>query len=251
MATDVRERIVRAAAALLTKGGQEAVSTRAVSAEAKVQAPAIYRQFTDMRGLLRAAAREVLAAYIRTKAKRVPSADPVEDLQHGWDVHVAFGLANPDAYALMYGESGEADDAVMREGHAALESLVARLADVGRLKVTVAHAVKLIQAGANGTVFSLLATPRADRDVRLSDSMRDAVFAAILVAPASREAKLNAGDARVATRAVALRSALAHEAEGGIARDALTVGERALLGEWLDRLATPDRTAAHKPSRRR
>src|SRR6185436_1264125 len=41
-ATDQRTRIVRAAADLLVRGGQAAVSTRAVSAAAGVQAPALY-----------------------------------------------------------------------------------------------------------------------------------------------------------------------------------------------------------------
>src|SRR5688572_30149327 len=100
--TDVRERIVCAAAELLTRGGREAVSTRAVSAEAGVQAPAIYRQFGDMQALLHAAAREVLARYVRQKAAREPADDPLEDLRRGWDLHVAFGLANPAAYALLY-----------------------------------------------------------------------------------------------------------------------------------------------------
>lgn len=249
MATDVRDRIVRAASTLLSRGGQDAVSTRAVSAEAGVQAPAIYRQFGDMKGLLRAAARDVLAQYIRTKAKRVPSADPVEDLRHGWDVHVAFGLANPDAYALMYRESPE--DEVTREGHAALTALVTRLADAGRLKVTVPHAIKLIQAGAHGTVFTLLAVPPAERDVRLSDSMRDAVFAAVLTAGRAGQTKAGTGEARVATRAVALRSALAQQEQDGDSRDGLTAGERALLGEWLDRLGSPDLPGARRSPRKR
>src|SRR5213082_3591627 len=88
---DVRERIMRAAAGLLAQGGREAVTTRAVSAAAGVQAPTLYRQFGDMRGLLNAVARETLAAYVRDKAAQEPGDDPVEDLRRGWDLHVAFG----------------------------------------------------------------------------------------------------------------------------------------------------------------
>ena len=65
--SDVRKRIIQAAARLLAKGGREAASTRAVSAAAGVQAPTIYRQFGDMRSLLEAVAQTTLTGYIRQK----------------------------------------------------------------------------------------------------------------------------------------------------------------------------------------
>jgi AcrR family transcriptional regulator len=234
---DPRERILRAATALLTRGGRDAVSTRAVSAEADVQAPAIYRQFGDMRGLLRAAAREVLAAFVRQKAERAPHADPLEELRAGWDTQVAFGLANPDAYAIMYAELAPDGVVEARDGHVILERLVTRIAESGQLAVPVAQATQLIHAGACGVTFSLIATPPAQRDLRISAAMRDAVIAAITVAPG----RAPRDDARVAARAVALRAVLPE------ART-LSTGERELLGEWLDRLAT-ERDAA--PPRRR
>ena len=65
-----RERIVEAAAQLLATGGREAVSTRAVSAAAGVQAPTIYRLFGDKQGLLDAVASRGFADYLRTKITR-------------------------------------------------------------------------------------------------------------------------------------------------------------------------------------
>src|ERR1700681_1025121 len=104
VAGNTRVRIVAAAAPLLTEGGREAVSTRAVSAAAGVQAPTIYRLFGDKQGLLDALATRGWATYLHDKADLKPTADPVQDLRAGWDQHVAFGLANPALYALMYGE---------------------------------------------------------------------------------------------------------------------------------------------------
>ncbi|WP_406044464.1 TetR/AcrR family transcriptional regulator [Micromonospora sp. NBC_00898] len=66
--TSPRDRIVRAAAALPAEGGREAVTTRAVSRAAGVQAPTIYRQFGNLRGLLDAAASYGFA----TRAVRPP-----------------------------------------------------------------------------------------------------------------------------------------------------------------------------------
>src|SRR4051812_49137534 len=108
--SDLRERIVRAAIELMREGGREAVSTRAVCAAAGVQAPAIYRYFTDMNELLRAAARAVFAGYVSHKRKRALTDDPVEELRQGWDTHVSFGLAHPAAYRLLYGDAPSDDD---------------------------------------------------------------------------------------------------------------------------------------------
>src|SRR5579863_10614285 len=99
---DPRTRIVRAAIELLATGGRNAVTTRAVSAAAGVQPPTIYRQFGDMQGLLNVVARETLAVHVREQATRTLTNDPVEDLRQGWDLHIASGLANPDAFALLY-----------------------------------------------------------------------------------------------------------------------------------------------------
>lgn len=225
-AKDLRARIVSAAAKLLAEGGREAVSTRAVSAAARVQAPAIYRQFADMDALLHAAAREVLAGYVRHKAHQTPTKNPLEELRRGWDVHVAFGLANPGAYALIYGGSAMGEAPELQDGYAMLNALVARVAEAGRLRVSAPHAVRMIHAGACGATLSLIATPPSERDPRLSEAMRDAVFAAIL-AP---KAEVTRAHAPIAARAVALRAILAEA-------DALSVAERQMLGEWLDRLA--------------
>jgi AcrR family transcriptional regulator len=99
-----RDRIVAAAADLLAAGSREAVSTRAVSAAAGVQAPTIYRLFGDKQGLLDAVAVHGFTTYLRDKAELAHGDDPVEELRTGWDLHVKFGLANPALYALMYGE---------------------------------------------------------------------------------------------------------------------------------------------------
>src|SRR5437879_6847174 len=126
---DARARILRAATKLLATGGRDAVTTRAVSAAAGVQPPTIYRHFGDMQGLFDAVARDTLAAYAQEKAARPLTDDPVEDLRRGWDLHIAFGLAHPDAFALLYSApSAAAYRTVIHEGVALLQGLVAPLA---------------------------------------------------------------------------------------------------------------------------
>jgi AcrR family transcriptional regulator len=157
---DARARIVGAAAELLATGGRNAVTTRAVSAAAGVQPPTIYRHFGDMQGLLGVVARETLAVHVREQATRALTNDPVEDLRRGWDLHIAFGLANPDAFALLYSApSVAAHISVIHEGVAVLQGLVARIAEAGRLRVDVVHATVLIHAAGTGVTLTLAATP--------------------------------------------------------------------------------------------
>jgi AcrR family transcriptional regulator len=234
---DARTRILRAATELLATGGRSAVTTRAVSAAAGVQPPTIYRHFGDMQGLLDVAARETLAVHVREQATRALTSDPVDDLRRGWDLHIAFGLAHPDAFALLYSApSVDTSRLVIHEGVTVLHGLVARIAEAGRLRVDVAHATDLIHAAGTGVTLTLAATPPEERDPRLSETMREAILTAITV-PAAAEAPNEGPDAapaaeRVAVHAIALLALLTE------ASSVLSSAERRLLSDWLHRLAT-------------
>ena len=230
-----RDRIVRAAAGLLAKGGREAVSTRAVAAAAGVQAPTIYRQFGDMRGLLDEVASHGFSAYLCEKTMRERAEDPVEDLRGGWDLHVGFGLANPAFYALMYGDPKPGTEpTAAKEAAEILRGLVRRVAKAGRLRVEVERAAGMIHAASSGVVLSLIATEEEDRDPALSEVTREAILAAVTTDEPGKEATEADGRSRAVSRAVALKAVLPETTE-------LTPGERALLSEWLDRITAPAR----------
>jgi AcrR family transcriptional regulator len=220
-----RDRIVAAAARLLAEGGREAVSTRAVSAAAGVQAPTIYRLFGDKQGLLDAVATHGFMTYLDSKTGREPGGDPVEDLRAGWDLHIGFGLANPALYSLMYGEprpGASPPAAVAAAG--ILAGHIRRIAEAGRLRVGEERAAQLVHAAGSGTTLMLIALPEDQRDLDLSGAAREAVIAAITTdAPV-------AATPGPAGAAVALRAVLPQTA-------ALTTHEVGLLQEWLDRIA--------------
>ncbi|MEU7997698.1 TetR/AcrR family transcriptional regulator [Micromonospora sp. NPDC049060] len=227
--TSPRDRIVRAAAALLAEGGREAVSTRAVSRAAGVQAPTIYRQFGDMRGLLDAAASYGFAAYLHAQAAGDLADDPVDDLRRGWDLHVGFGVANPAFHALMYGDPrpGETPTAA-RVAADILRQLVHRVAEAGRLRTSVDQATEMLHATACGVTLTLIRTPLPGRDPTLSTRTREAVLAALVTDSPAARATSRAD--RPVRHAVALRAAL-----DTLTTD-LTAAERTLLAEWLDRI---------------
>jgi len=227
-ADTTRERIVAAAVDLLAEGGREAVSTRAVSTAAGVQAPTIYRLFGDKQGLLDAMATHGFTTYLQSKTDLQFGGDAVEDLRQGWDVHIGFGLANPALYSLMYGEPrpGASPPAAVVAAEL-LAALVRRIAEAGRLRVSEEHAAQLLHAVALGTTLSLIALPRERRDPAMVDLAREAVLAAVTT-DAPVPATPGPAGAAIALRAVLPQS------------PALSTPERALLEHWLDRIARGD-----------
>ena len=221
---DGRDRVIATAAALLARGGREALTTRAVAAAAGVQAPTIYRLFGDKQGLVDAVAEHGFKTYLRQKRTGGPGGDPVEDLRLGWDLHVGFGLANPAIFAAMYGDPrpGGASPAAAR-ALAMLRERMRSLALAGRLRVEERRAADMVRAAACGVVFILLETPVDERDAGLSAATREAVIAAVITAGPQPERP------SLAPVAATLRAMLP-------GADALTEGERRLLAEWLDRM---------------
>jgi len=219
---DTQGKIVAAAARLIAESGQQAATTRAVAAAAGVQPPTIYRLFGDKMGMLDAVIEHGYATYVSEKSRRRPHADPVEDLRRGWDMHVAFGLENPELFRLM--TSRPTDTPSIAAGRAVLEARVHRIAAEGRLRVSEARALALIEAGCTGTVLTLLAAPEDERDPNLTEMMRESVIQTIT------------GDAGVSRDAGPSGVAAALRAQLNDA-PALSAGERLLLSELLERLA--------------
>lgn len=225
---EAAERVLEAAAGLLCSGGVEAVSTRAVASAAGVQPPTIYRQFGDKQGLLDAVTTRVLQDYLRDKRSAVLTDDPVQDFRDLWDLHVDFGLTHPDCYIIAYVQARPGRMSVLAgESLELLRELIARLGDHGLLRMSVKRAVELVHAAAVGYVLTQVRVPPERRDPELSAVTRENAIIAIA-----------ADDSRQPTpsdlpgRAVALREALRDNANG-----VLTGGEKAMMAEWLDRLA--------------
>jgi AcrR family transcriptional regulator len=221
---DVRSGIVDAAARLLREQGAAAVTTRGVAQAAGVQAPTIYRLFGDKDGLIDAVAEYVMATYVATKSVSAAEAggDPVADLRSGWRMHVEFGLANPELYALLNTRGRSEPSPATAAGIEVLRTRVRRLAAAGLLRVDEQRALLMIHAAGTGTVLALLGMPTDGRDLGLSDAMFDAVISSILAtAPATP-------DTNMSTVAVTFGTMLAD-------LPALTDAERTLMAEWLTR----------------
>jgi AcrR family transcriptional regulator len=223
-----RAHLVQVAADLLATAGPDAVTTRSVALAAGVQAPTIYRLFGDKSGLLDAVVEHGFASYLARKHLD-PDSDPVQGLRAGWELHVGFGLANPELFRLMHTTLRTPQGrAAAATGAGVLQARVHRVAEAGRLRVTERRAVELIQAAGTGVVFTLIGQATDERDDTLADTAWASVCATILVD------QNTAASTGPAAAAVTLHAALP-----GIS--ALTPAERTLLGDWLDRIAEAQR----------
>ncbi|MFC8005958.1 MULTISPECIES: TetR/AcrR family transcriptional regulator [Streptomyces] len=222
-----RQRVVEAAIGLLTRGGRDAVTTRAVAEAAGLQPPAIYRLFGDKDGLLDAVAEHGFTAFLASKRIDPDPPDPIADLRAGWDVAIEFGLANPALYTLMYAEPTRAESAAFRTGMGVLMGRIRRLAAGGWLRVDEELAAQIIHATARGAVLTWLSLPEERRDPALLTTLRESMVAAVTV---DRPAVRGSGPAGAAR---ALRAALPEQT-------LLSEAEQRLLTEWLGRLATDD-----------
>jgi CTP:molybdopterin cytidylyltransferase MocA len=100
---------------------------------------------------------------------------------------------------------------------------VRRVARSGRLRVPERRAVELIHAAGTGVVFTLIDQPEAGRDESLADLAWEAICATILTETRPAE------PGGPVAAAVTVRAALPD-------LPTFTPSERALLGDWLDRI---------------
>ncbi|WP_158895772.1 TetR/AcrR family transcriptional regulator [Amycolatopsis anabasis] len=226
---EARERILHAAARLLSESDGEPVSTRAICAEAGVGAPTLYHHFGDKQGLFDAVVAHGFEAYLAEKRAQPSTGDLVADLARGWDVQVEFGRRHPAFYALMYGNAKPGKpSAAAEEAHAMLVSMLAELARAGRLRVEVELAARSIEAAVVGVTLQAIAQPDDELTLARSALVREALLDALIVGrkPPSKRKTASA----VATQLLSLLGEGAEE---------LGAAENALLREWLTRLASP------------
>jgi len=227
--------ILKAAAELLTEHGPAGISTRAVATAAGVQTPALYRLFGDKDGLLDALASHGFESYLAEKQALEPSADAIDDIRAGWNIHVEFGLRIPAFYALMYGNlrPGRRPAAAQENGQI-LRRILERARQQGRLRVPVESAARAIEASTTGAVLLLLTQPEGQRDPASMTGLRDTVIHSII----SDAEPANDLRTSISDRALALLAALG---DGLGADPVLDVGfratEAALLREWLNILS--------------
>ena len=223
-----RDRLLLAATKLLDEAAGGPVSTREITERAGVRAPTLYHHFGSKRALLDAVVSHGFKEFLRSRRAGSDGNDPIEDVRAGWDSHVAFGLEFPGAYAHIYGNvTPGVPCGVTEDVRAHLLEALQPAAIQGRLLVSPAEAATRILAACSGVTLTLIQQPPAERDVGLSERMRESVLASISDLP-RETSRVNTPAARQALESVA-----AAIDEAG---STLTMGERTLMRELLARL---------------
>lgn len=224
--SDTRQELLEAAAALISDAPGQDVPLRAICDRVGVKLPTLYHFFGSKDGLLAAVVEYGFASYLALKQATEPSGDPIEDIRHGWDTHVRFGLDNAGFYALMYGQVTPRRRPEAAAGpHAALMRLCQEAEAQGRLAVPAAVAADHVLAANVGVTLFLITAE--EPDLALAAQVRDATIAAITGLPG-----VPAGDA---ADGAALAQRLLHSLGG--AEDTIGEAEVTLLRKWLGRLA--------------
>jgi len=223
-----RDRLLLAATQLLDEAAGGPVSTREITERAGVRAPTLYHHFGSKQALLDAVVSHGFKEFLRSRSASSNNSDPLEHVRAGWDSHVAFGLEYPGAYAHIYGNvKPGVPCGVTEDVRAHLLRALQPAAIKGRLLVSPAEAATRILAACSGVTLTLIQQSAAERDLALSERMRESVLASI--SDAAETSPPNAPAARQALESVAA----AIDAAGS----PLTIGERTLMRELLARLA--------------
>lgn len=228
-----KERLLRAAAALLADSAGAPVSTRQITELAGVTAPTLYHHFGDKEGLFDAVVSAGFEEYLADERDFAPSGKPLEDLRRMWDNHVQFGLDHPQLYLVMFGNiRPERRPAIVADAEIFMEEMLEKAAISGHLQVGPKEAARSILAANVGVTLMLIAAPGTERNLDLSVMTREAVISAVSADSALEPGAADPGNSSVVVAAIALNAALQSSNP-----DQLSSTELKLFLEWLHRIS--------------
>lgn len=176
---DLRRALLDSATAILTDTGRWDFSLREVARRAGVSHAASYRHFADKEALIAAVA---LTGYEALRARMIGAIDgasgEVEALRALGQAYIAFGMANPALYRLMFGQALPSLDGlppsvltVLTEARAVLRDVILNGARAGTFAIDPGNeqevSVAVVAAWSLVHGFTLLSIDRVvDREVR-------------------------------------------------------------------------------------
>jgi Transcriptional regulator len=170
---NLRETILKAAGAIFLQQGYEQFSLRKVAEQIGYSATTLYLYFKDKDELLFALACEGLERFCAAlDAAEASSEDPIQQIEAIGRAYIAFGLAHPAHYRLMFMQRGDflikplpGSDQLTIEAFGTLGRSVRRAMDLGAIRQAdpVATA-NVLWAGVHGIVSLALTIPHLESD---------------------------------------------------------------------------------------
>ena len=189
-----REAILAAAERIVARGGEDALSIRELCARVGVTAPTVYHHFGDKDGLLAEVVDACFAEFDRALVAGPLPSDPVAALAWGFDRYVAYGVAHPAHYRLLFARRRKKPTPAAITSYGRLEDAIRAIEAAGRLTVPVAEAAQAAWAAMHGVTMLAIAGFMAP-DSPAARHVRDALLAK-LTTPAARPRAATSGGAR-------------------------------------------------------
>ena len=190
-----RRAILDAAGELLATGGEAGLSIREVCARAGVTPPTVYHHFGDKAALVDRIVEDCFTEFDREAATRTPPADPVEALRWAADGYLAYGIAHPTHYRLMFQQLPARPSPAGFASYDRLRRLIAGIAAAGRLVPPVEDATAAFWCTVHG-VTSLVIGGYLEPDASSVALVRDAMIAQLTRPPVSRRGRPRKGRRR-------------------------------------------------------
>jgi AcrR family transcriptional regulator len=171
-----RATILRVVEALLAEGGEGAVSIREVCARAGVTAPTVYHHFGDKDALIERVVDACFAEFDEALARGRTPTDPVEAMRWGFDRYLAYGVAHPAHYRLLFPRKREHPTPSALASFDRLRRGVQAIDHAGRLAVSVDDAAAAFWSAVHGATSLVIAGFWA-ADAPAVGLVRDAVIA--------------------------------------------------------------------------
>ena len=190
-----RRAILDAAEELLAGGGEAGLSIREVCARAGVTPPTVYHHFGDKAALVDRVVEDCFTEFDRAGAARTPPADPVEALRWAADTYLAYGVAHPTHYRLMFQQRPARPSPAGLASYDRLRRLVAAIAAAGRLAPPLEDATAAFWCMVHG-VTSLVIAGFLEPDAPSVALVRDAMIAQLTRGPAAKRPRARKGRRR-------------------------------------------------------
>ncbi|MBY0278045.1 TetR/AcrR family transcriptional regulator [Candidatus Binatia bacterium] len=183
-----RRAILDAAAELLASAGEEGLSIRELCARSGVTPPTVYHHFGDKAALVDRVVDECFTAFDVAFDDRTPPSDPVERVRWGFDAYVAYGVAHPVPYRLMFQRSQGRPTPAGLASYDRLRRMVRAVDDAGRLLAPLEDAAAAIWSSVHG-VTSLVIAGFWPPDAPAIALVRDAMLAQLASTAPRRRAR--------------------------------------------------------------
>jgi AcrR family transcriptional regulator len=187
-----REAILAAAERIVSRGGEDALSIRELCARVGVTAPTVYHHFGDKDGLLAEVVDACFAEFDHALVAGPLPSDPVAALAWGLDRYVAYGVAHPAHYRLLFARRRKKPTPAAIRSYSKLEDAIRAIEGAGRLTMPVAEAAQAAWAAMHGVTMLAIAGFIA-ADSPAARHVRAALLAKLTIPAAHPRARTSGG----------------------------------------------------------